>query len=148
LGRRPDKGRPYKRSQLRDIIPAEGVDIATIFTVDDDENLHQIYRTIFSLRGHSVIAEAYNGAEAIKVYFTLNPKPDIILMDYRMPVMDGIMATKELKRIDSSCHIIFLSADETSMDAAMDAGASVFKTKPVRIEDLEDAIKKIIKTKK
>ncbi len=69
-------------------------------------------------------------------------------MDYRMPVMDGIMATKELKRIDSSCHIIFLSADESARDAAMKAGASIFKTKPVRIEELEEAIKKIIRTRK
>ncbi|MFX1562237.1 MAG: response regulator [Promethearchaeota archaeon] len=145
MGRRPDKGRPYKRCQFRDTVPAEGVSIATIFTVDDDENLHQIYRSVFSIRGHIVIAEAYNGAEAITVYSTLNPKPDIILMDYRMPVMDGIMATKELKRIDSSCHIIFLSADESARDAAMKAGASIFKTKPVRIEELEEAIKKIIR---
>ncbi|MFX1563696.1 MAG: response regulator transcription factor [Promethearchaeota archaeon] len=129
-------------------MPTEGVDIVTIFTVDDDENLHQIYRTIFSIRGHSVVAEAYNGAEAIEVYSTLNPKPDIILMDYRMPVMDGIMATKELKKKDPSCHIIFVSADESAKEAALAAGASEFKIKPVRINELEESITKIINSSK
>lgn len=78
----------------------------------------------------------------------MNPKPEIILMDYRMPVMDGIMATKELKRMDPSCRIIFLSADETAMEAALASGASAFKTKPVRIEELEDSMINIIKAAK
>ncbi len=65
-----------------------------------------------------------------------------------MPVMDGIMATKELKKKDPSCHIIFVSADESAKEAALAAGASEFKIKPVRINELEESITKIINSSK
>jgi len=64
------------------------------------------------MRGYNVVASAFDGAEAIRVYSKLYPKPDVVLMDHRMPVMNGIAAAKELLRINPSCKIIFLSADE------------------------------------
>lgn len=95
------------------------------------------------MKGFSVVANAFDGAEAVKIYSRLNPRPDILLMDYRMPIMDGISATRELKKIDPACRIIFLSADETARDEALAAGATQFLTKPVRFEALLENIKGI-----
>jgi len=114
--------------------------IITIFIVDDDYDLHQLYKKIFSMKGCNVVASAFDGAEAVKVYSELNPKPDVILMDHRMPVMNGVEAARELKRIDPSCKIIFLSADETAKESALAAGACKFKLKPVRLVELIDTI--------
>jgi len=123
-----------------------GIRIATIFLIDDDEALHEIYRDLFAIKGHTLVASAFNGAEAIEIYVKLDPKPDVILMDHRMPIMDGISATKELKRIDPSCKIIFLSADESAMDEALAAGAASFKLKPVSSSDLFEAISQVLKS--
>ena len=90
------------------------------------------------------MASALNGAEAIKIYTRLDPKPDVVLMDHRMPIMDGVSATRELKRIDPSCKIIFLSADETAMNEALAAGASSFKLKPISSLELFHAIEQVL----
>lgn len=107
-----------------------------IFIVDDEENLHQIYRALFAMRGHKVIGSAFDGIEAIKRLSELNPKPDVIIMDHRMPRMDGITATKKIMKMDKRSKIVFVSADETVQNEAMTAGAAIFKVKPVRAHQL------------
>ncbi len=88
---------------------------------------------------------AFNGAEAIEKVHKLEPKPDIIIMDHRMPVMDGLTATKELKHKLHSCRIIFISADETVKEASLAAGAALFIVKPVGIAELLKAVNSLVK---
>ena len=80
--------------------------------VDDDGFLHTVFERMMKILGHSVVANTYNGQEAVEKYVSMNPKPDIIIMDQRMPVMNGIDATKEILRINPSALIIFVSADD------------------------------------
>jgi len=110
--------------------------MASIFIVDDEENLHQIYKALFQIRGHKVIGSAFDGDEAVQLFLTMDPKPDVIIMDHRMPRMDGIIATKMIQEIDAHSKIIFVSADETVRSEAIDAGATVFQVKPVRAKEL------------
>ncbi|MFW9831537.1 MAG: response regulator [Candidatus Thorarchaeota archaeon] len=119
--------------------------MASIFIVDDEENLHQIYKALFAMRGHSVIGSAYDGDEAVQIFLRLNPKPDVIIMDHRMPRMDGISATKMLKEINSDSKIVFVSADETVRNEAIEAGAAIFQVKPVRARELFEIIEKLSK---
>lgn len=115
--------------------------MATILIVDDDSFLHKVLEKILTIAGHTVVGHAYDGAEAIERYIQLNPKPDIILMDHRMPVMNGATATRELRKLSPSVRILFVSADETVKDEAIEAGALGFLTKPIRSADLFAAIK-------
>ncbi|MFX1473886.1 MAG: response regulator [Promethearchaeota archaeon] len=110
--------------------------MATVFIVEDEEDLHYIYKALLSVKGHVVVASAFDGDEAIEKYSQLDPKPDIIMMDHRMPKMDGISATRELKQACPDCKIIFISADETVRQKAMEAGAEVFQVKPIRAHEL------------
>lgn len=110
--------------------------MAAILLVDDDHMIHQTYRKLLPMFGHSIIASAFDGLEAINTYTHLNPKPDIVLMDQRMPRMDGITATQKLKQLDPECLILFLSADLTAKPEALAAGATDFKTKPLRLSEL------------
>ena len=89
--------------------------MATILIVEDDKSTQRLYKMILETSGHQVIGTAYNGEEAVKLYRTILDKPDIILMDYRMPFKDGIETTKEILQLDINNHskIIFLSADES-----------------------------------
>ena len=114
--------------------------MATVLIVDDDNFLHKVLERILTIGGHQVVGHADDGAEAIEVFVQLNPKPDIILMDHRMPVMNGTTATRELLHMDPSAKILFISADETVKSEAMDAGALGFLTKPIRSKALFSAI--------
>jgi two-component system chemotaxis response regulator CheY len=119
--------------------------VASIFIVDDEENLHGIYKALFELRGHKVIGSAFDGDEAVQLFLQLNPKPDVIIMDHRMPRMDGISATKMIHEICEESKIVFVSADETVRDEALEAGADMFQVKPVRAHELFEIIAKLTK---
>jgi two-component system chemotaxis response regulator CheY len=118
--------------------------MVSIFIVDDDENLHRVYRSFFSMKGFDVVGSAFDGDEAVKLFGSLNPRPDILLMDYRMPIKDGVTATKEIRIIDPASKIIFLSADETARDMAIQAGATYFLIKPVRFAQLLNTITDVL----
>lgn len=137
--------RVYSKSTCHRRVVWGGWKITSIFIIDDDENLHRVYRSFFSMKGFTVIASAFDGAEAVIMFNTLNPRPDILLMDYRMPIQDGVSATREITRIDPNTKIIFLSADETARDQALEAGAISFLVKPVRFSHLLRTIDDILK---
>lgn len=119
--------------------------MASVMIVDDDVFLHKVLSRILVLGGHKILGQAYNGAEAIQKYVAMNPKPDIILMDHRMPIMNGTTATRELVQHDPSIKILFISADNSVEHEALDAGASGFLTKPIRSAGLFSAIDKYLK---
>ncbi len=108
--------------------------------IAEDEALpaELLKRTVMRL-GHTVVGSAQNGVEAIAL--TRELRPDVVVMDLRMPVMDGWTAMAELKR-DMLTPIVVVSAldDRESLEQAVFAGASAFLTKPVREDDLERAL--------
>jgi len=116
--------------------------MASVLIVDDDTFLHKVLDRILSIGNHEVVGHAYDGAESIEIFSELEPKPDIILMDHRMPVMNGVTATREIMHINPDTKILFISADETVMTEAIEAGALAFLTKPIRSADLFAAIEK------
>jgi len=115
--------------------------MVTVLIVDDDKFLHKVLEKIITIGGHQVVGHAFDGAEAIERFVQLNPKPDIILMDHRMPVMTGTTATRKILAMDQTAIIIFISADDSVYDEAIDAGAKGFLTKPIRSANLFDALK-------
>lgn len=114
-----------------------------VLLVDDDKYLQTVYRTLFDVGNFEVIAQAYDGVEALEKYSDLEEKPDVILMDQRMPRMDGITSMRELKNVNPDVKVIFLSADVESKSNAFRAGASAFLSKPVRIEVLFETIETV-----
>ncbi|MGQ4911505.1 MAG: response regulator [Candidatus Thorarchaeota archaeon] len=110
--------------------------MSRVMIVDDDMFLHKVLEKILLIGGHEVVGHAYNGSEAIESYVKMNPRPDVILMDHRMPIMNGTAATKEILAIDKSAKIIFISADDTIKEQALEAGALDFLTKPIRSKEL------------
>lgn len=90
--------------------------------------------------GLSVIGEAADGQEAIEV--TTRLKPDVVLMDIAMPVMNGIEATKRIKETCPSTSVLVLTAydDEQYIYALLDAGAAGYLLKTVGGEELARSI--------
>ena len=100
---------------------------------------------ILKVSGFQVVGIANNGEEAVKMYETFSLKPEIILMDHRMPIKNGIEATKEILRINNHSRVIFTSADNSIRKIALSIGAICFLEKPFELKTLISEIKRILK---
>lgn len=118
--------------------------VASVLIVEDDSCVHDLLTRFLQIRGHSIAGNAHNGAEAVDMFNDMAPKPDVILMDYRMPVMNGIEATKRILEIEPKARILFLSADSRVKDEAIEAGARDFLRKPISCSELIITIEKLI----
>ena len=112
---------------------ANGANMKTILVAEDEESNFELVRIVLQKRYHLV--RARNGIQAVTK--SEDEKPDLILMDIRMPEMDGLDATRI---------IIALSAYafEENIREAKAAGCDDFLAKPFRVEDLIEIIKKYI----
>ena len=122
--------------------------MVNILIVEDDHSLRLLYEKALIFGGYNVIGSARDGEEAVKLYKEFKNKPDIILMDHRMPIKNGIEATKEILANSSEVKpkIIFASADNTIKEIALSIGAISFKDKPFTLEKLFNNIKKALNT--
>jgi two-component system chemotaxis response regulator CheY len=119
--------------------------MARILLVDDERDLLMIYSKLLSMEGHDVIDSASNGREAIEKFSQLPIKPDIIIMDYRMPVLDGLVAMKEILKKTPNAKVLFVSAEKRVEKEALESGAIGFFTKPTSIRNLLTEIDRIQK---
>lgn len=117
--------------------------MTTVMIVDDELFIVELYRDILQLRGYKIIGTAFDGEEAVRKYASSPEKPDVIIMDHRMPVMNGVEATKEIIRSNPTQKIIFVSADVLIEKDARDAGAAEFLPKPFRMDDLVEKMQKV-----
>ena len=97
-----------------------------VLIVEDDSGLLKILRIRLELAGYKVLT-AQDGQEAMKLINS--NKPDILLLDLLMPVMDGFEVLKKL-RVSSHIPVIVLSANRDLEENALELGASVFIAKP------------------
>ncbi|KKN15800.1 hypothetical protein LCGC14_0982220 [marine sediment metagenome] len=93
--------------------------------------------------GMEVVGEAEDGLETVRLAKEL--KPDIIIMDYRLPIKNGIDAAKEILEIDKKSKIIIVTADKNIRDEALTIGVTSFKEKPCPINLLKNNIIKALK---
>ncbi|MBO3741910.1 response regulator transcription factor [Actinoplanes flavus] len=88
-----------------------------------------------------VVAEAATGAEAVRL--VREQEPDVVVMDIRMPVMDGIEATRHITAGDGPARVLMLTTfdDDEYVYAALRAGASGFLVKDMALDDILGAIR-------
>ena len=114
-----------------------------ILIVDDAEFLRVRISKMLVGDGFEV-SEAENGLKAIDAYKA--NKPDLVLMDITMPEMDGLIALKELKKIDADAKVIMLTAlgQESVVLEAVKSGAKDFIVKPFERDRVMSAINKLL----
>ncbi len=113
-----------------------------MFSVEDSASLQLFYKTVLIVNGFDLVGIADNGEEAVSMFKSFNIKPKVILMDYRIPIKDGIAAAREILQIDRNSKIIFTTADESIKEEALSLGIFSFMEKPFTINALIDEIKK------
>lgn len=119
----------------------------TVLLVEDTEDNRFMMRRLLEMTGYQVL-EARNGQEAVKVAET--ERPGLILMDLSLPVIDGLAATRLIRKLPDceSIPIIAVSAHDTSdfQQEALSAGCNGYVTKPIDFSALETLIARFLGT--
>ncbi len=99
--------------------------------VDDSQTMRKLLRRMLEELGHEVVGEAENGFLATVKYKKL--LPDVVTMDYAMPVMNGLEATKKIKQNHLRSKIVVISStqDEDYVDEMKKCGADFYLLKPI-----------------
>ena len=126
------RGQPVQESQSRRIV-----------VVDDDALIRTVFAKVLKISGYIVLATLADGNELVSSLNEMEPKPEVIILDERMPGMSGVEACKEIHSKYPFISVIFVSADETAKTRAKQAGARIFLAKPVVLSDLISAINSV-----
>jgi DNA-binding NarL/FixJ family response regulator len=113
----------------------------SVMLVDDHTMLRQGLRRSLETEGITVVAEASNGDEAVRV--ALATRPAVVLMDVSMPEVDGIEATRRLVRADARQRVVMLTmhVDRDVIERAMKAGAVGYVTKDSTVKEVALAVR-------
>lgn len=122
--------------------------MAKILVVDDAKIMRMNIANMLKELGHSVVAEAKNGFDAIQMYKEYIP--DIVTMDITMPssngIDDGIDAVKAIKKQFPNAKIIMITShgEQDKVIRAIQSGASNYLLKPIKIDKLEEILVKTL----
>jgi len=122
--------------------------MANILIAEDERDIRDLIQFTLMFAGHKITAAA-NGAEALEL--APKVKPDLIMMDVRMPKMTGYEACREMKKIDEikNVPVIFLSAkgQDEEKQTGIQAGAIAYILKPFAPDELTRQIADILKAR-
>jgi len=119
----------------------------TVLIVDNLAHVRQGIRTLLQLTDDlEIVGEAANGLEAVQMAEQL--RPDIIIMDLKMPKMDGFEATRQIKNRHLAGGVIALTlySSQHNRERAAQVGADAFIEKDATIDTLEKKIREVYKT--
>lgn len=114
-----------------------------VLVVDDLPMMRAAIRKALSEDGFRIVAEAENGRDGVLAY--AETRPDVVLLDIAMPVMDGITALEKLLVVDPDAKVVMCSAlgEQEMVIQALRRGAREFVVKPFANERLVSAVSKV-----
>jgi two-component system, NtrC family, response regulator AtoC len=115
----------------------------TILVADDDASIRSLLKQLLSDEGYNVV-EATTGSEVVEKVKDVNP--DLVIMDVRMPELDGIEALSKLKVSSPKTSVLIMTAFGSSNNAirAMELGAFDYITKPFELDKISHTVKRVI----
>jgi two-component system, response regulator, stage 0 sporulation protein F len=114
-----------------------------LLIVDDQYGIRILLHEIFKKEGYETF-QAANGVQALGIIE--NDRPDLVLLDMKIPGMDGIEILKRLKAIDSTIEVIMMTAygELDMIQEAKDLGAINHFAKPFDIDEIRQAVRKVL----
>ncbi len=133
----------FDKEEVKSVTDYDWADKTILIAEDDPANLLLLKKSLEKTNADIIHAE--NGKEAVKLFRT-NPDIDVILMDIRMPIMDGIEATTQIKQVDKDIPIIVQTAFTMSSEKekSFKAGCDDYISKPINIKELYATVCKYI----
>ena len=119
-------------------------DHKNVAIVDDEAGIVRTYELLFKRRGIPVAFVAYDGPEAVEKFRSAKPKPAVVIIDFRLPSMSGLDVMDQILKMAPETRIIFLSADDSVKDKAIESGADVFIKKPARLKEITDVVNSLM----
>ena len=117
----------------------------SVMVVDDDSIMRQMLKLILQSENYQVVGEAADGVNAVILCARL--KPDLVLLDINMPIMDGLQTLDEIHKMNPAVKVMMVSAEAT-MDRVSEAiknGASGFVVKPLNAANVLNRIESCFK---
>src|SRR2546428_11880667 len=105
-----------------------------ILSAEDSDSVCFALRMAMEYPGHEVVGTATDGVEVLRQYDSVHP--EVVLMDVRMPRMDGLTCTARLARQDPNAKVIIITGGRTTEADAVRAGAQTPLEKTVGVEEL------------
>jgi len=118
--------------------------MAKILTIEDSAFERKAIINILSKGGYTDVVEAEDAEQGLELYKT--NKADLVLLDLRLPGMDGLECFKELKKIDANVKVIVVTivTRQDAIDEATKLGAKAYITKPITEKKLLDQVKTVL----
>lgn len=121
--------------------------MSRILVIDDEKDMLEEIKAYFEFKGHEVLiaSEAKEGLE-----LAFKSKPDLLILDIKMPGKDGMEILKETKASNSQLRVIMLTGhyqNELAESRALSLGASLYLKKPIGLAELENAITEVLSKK-
>jgi NarL family two-component system response regulator LiaR len=123
----------------------DGTAPTRVITADDDPFARRVIKGVLQRAGLTVVAEAKNGREAVQL--TLHYRPDVVLMDVVMPELDGILATRQIRKVQPDQLVVVLTGeDEREFGLlALEAGAVGFLSKEADVDALPRTLEGVLR---
>ena len=115
-----------------------------VLLTDDEAHIRKFLGLVLRRLGSPVIIEAANGQEAVSLY--QQHKPDLVLMDVNMPVMDGVQALREIKKNDPDAMVIMLTSltNRQTVEQCASLGALDYMRKDLPRDEMITQLTQII----
>jgi two-component system chemotaxis response regulator CheY len=119
-----------------------------ILLVDDSCTIRNIQKKILAAKGYTEIAEAGDGVQALAMYNA--QRPDLMLVDWNMPNMDGLTLVKKIREIDKNVLLLMVTteAEKSRVIDAVAAGVNNYLVKPFTAQSLEEKIEQTLAKRK
>jgi len=116
----------------------------SVAIVDDEASVVRTYELLFKRRNIPLAFTALDGGEAIEKFKDSNPKPKVVIIDYRLPSMSGVELMEKLLACEPDTKIIFISGDDSIQGNVLSLGADIFLKKPTTIDVITKSVNSLL----